>query len=667
MDDRVLYRDKLIMVMGMQRSGTTALLYALGQDPSVQVENEEPGGPLYDQYRLRSAKTIHPELMRIKRRVLLKPVVEAEYREIDDVIREFIVYDPLIAWIYRDPIDVWSSAKNTFHLPTGDMTSWLKAWVKGNESALRSLSGPFRDRIRAVGYHDLIQHREVFDALCEFLRLEPRNNLFWREDPKKGRHSLPEEIQKLIEHKTTAVMQQLHAQRIKPFHTPSSSEADTSAAQPLARASWTLRTNNDAVAEMTSIAEPLSGTRIAISNAEAQSPWDIQAVWPTMSVDAYRRYTASCWIRSDQPRTAELVLAQDHEPWEGLGFHQKIQTTSDWQHVGVDFWSHADEPDASLRFDLGGDAIAVEISDVMVGSPLFVLHRLSCQEGAKARVTRLPEDNSAVRIVTDELPTLEPIAIQLTAGHLPLRAGQDYTLAVSLRSAEPREVRVLVGQASPPWGLLGLCEVIQVSTDWSMHIFDFKATGGGESRLYFDMGQDQSTVDIRYASVFLAKSRMHHSFAIPGVQCELKFPVDHPTSVRVIATPDQSPTDQGAQVFNPDLKIMKYMRYSVSFVARADVPREIGFGVGRNSEPWTDLGIYHKVGVGRSWQPYYYEFIGNEDCDNARILFDVGRSNVPVEFAEIMIHPMNREAFVSSSDSRTTFNTQVANVPSSIK
>ena len=43
--------------------------------------------------------------MRIKRRVILKPVVEAEYREIDDVIQE-LDHDPLIAWIYRDPIDV---------------------------------------------------------------------------------------------------------------------------------------------------------------------------------------------------------------------------------------------------------------------------------------------------------------------------------------------------------------------------------------------------------------------------------------------------------------------------------------------------------------------------------------------------------------------------------
>ena len=161
MSDEVIYRDKLIMIMGMQRSGTTALLYALGQDPHVQVENEEPVSPLYDQYRLRPVYEIHQKLMQIKRRVLTKPVLEADFREIEDVIREFIVYDPRVVWIYRDPVDVWSSAKNKFNLSKHDMKTWLKRWAKGNESALRAMSGPYWNRIRIVGYHDLIQHREV--------------------------------------------------------------------------------------------------------------------------------------------------------------------------------------------------------------------------------------------------------------------------------------------------------------------------------------------------------------------------------------------------------------------------------------------------------------------------------------------------------------------------
>ena len=267
MDCVTICRNKLIMVMGMQRSGTTALLYALGQDPSVQIENEEPEGPLYNQYRLRPAHEMHPELMRIKRRVILKPVVEAEYREIDDVIQEFLAYDPLIAWIYRDPIDVWSSAKRTFHLSPEDFSDWLNRWVKGNESALRSLSGRFRDRIRAVDFHDLIQHREVFNSLCEFLHLEPRNNLFWREDPKKGHRSLPEDLQDRIESETRSVIEKLHEHWIKPARELLHFESDSQPEKSLPCSSWGLRTHYGAVAKMTSIPDR-GGTRFSIERLD---------------------------------------------------------------------------------------------------------------------------------------------------------------------------------------------------------------------------------------------------------------------------------------------------------------------------------------------------------------------------------------------------------------
>ena len=315
--NKEILRNKLIMVMGMQRSGTTALLYALGQDPSVQIENEEPEGPLYNQYRLRPAHEMHPELMRIKRRVILKPVVEAEYREIDDVIQEFLAYDPLIAWIYRDPIDVWSSAKRTFHLSPEDFSDWLNRWVKGNESALRSLSGRFRDRIRAVDFHDLIQHREVFNSLCEFLHLEPRNNLFWREDPKKGHRSLPEDLQDRIESETRSVIEKLHEHRIKPARELLHFESDSQPEKSLPCSSWGLRTHYGAVAKMTSIPDR-GGTRFSIERLTGPKAWHVQADWQLGSVVANRRYTASFWIRSDQPRTIPIILGQNHKPWKRL-------------------------------------------------------------------------------------------------------------------------------------------------------------------------------------------------------------------------------------------------------------------------------------------------------------------------------------------------------------
>lgn len=647
--NQIVYRDKLIMVMGMQRSGTTALLYTLGQDPSIQVENEEPEGPLYDAYRLRPADIIHGELIRMKRRVILKPVLEAEYREIDEVIQEFLIYDPLVVWIYRDPIDVWSSAKNTFSLSSDDMLNWLMRWVKGNESALRSLSGPFRDRIRAVSYTDLIEQREVYRTLCDYLRIQPLNNLFWRENPKKGHRSLPESIRNLIERKTRWVMKRLEANRLRPLATLPSNITNLTDEDSVNRPTWTIRTNNGVSAVATPSPDVSWATRVQIESSEIKNSWDVQAFSRPFNILAYRPYIASCWIRSDSPRDVDLVLGQDHEPWEGLGFAQKFHITPEWQHIGIRFTAHSDEPLASLRFDVGGDKTPVEISPIKVGSPLFDLNQLSCGEGASGRVVLCPDDSSAVRVSIDTLMTTDPTNIQLTVGHLLLQAGQDYTLATRLKAAAARTVRVSVGQAMSPWELRGLCQEIELSPEWSTHILDFRATAGGESRVYFDLGQSTDAVDFKYVTLFPSLDRIHQYLSHNGASCDLEFPEIEPHSVRAIVSTGEKRKAEDVQLYGADVMIKGQHRYRITFEARADMTRDFGFGVCRNADPWDDLGIYHKVIAGRAWQPFYYEFIPAADCDNARVIFDVGQSDIPIEFRNLLLEEMKPSEYENPS------------------
>ncbi|MBX9654750.1 sulfotransferase [bacterium] len=655
MGNHIVYRDKLIMVMGMQRSGTTALLYALGQDPSIQVENEEPEGPLYDAYRLRPADIIHGELIRMKRRVILKPVLEAEYREIDDVVQEFLIYDPLVVWIYRDPVDVWSSAKNTFSLSSDDMLDWLKRWVRGNESALRSLSGPFRERIRAVSYNDLIEKRDVYRTLCDFLRLRPVNNLFWRENPKKGHRSLPESIRSLIERKTKWVMKRLEANRLRPLATLPNDSTYINEEETVERSAWTVRTNNGVSAFAFHSPDVSWATRVQVESEETKNGWDIQAFSRPFSVLAYRPYIASCWIRSDSPRDVDMVLGQDHEPWEGLGFAQKFHVTPEWQHIGVRFTPHSDEPFASLRFDLGGDTTAVEISPIKVGSPLFDLNQLSFGEGASGRVTLCPDDASAVRVNIDALSGSDPTDVQLTAGHSFLQAGQYYTLAVRLRAAESRTVRVSVGQTISPWELRGLCQDIDVSREWSTHLLDFRATAGGESRLYFDLGLSAATIDFSFIYMFPSSDRIHQYTAHDGARCELEFPEIESGSVRATVSTSEKKSAEDVQLFISNVRLEAMHRYRITFQARADMTRDFGFGVGRNEEPWDDLGIYHKVIAGRIWQQFYYEFLATEDCDNARVLFDIGQSSTPIEIRDVAIDRMKRSEYENPSVNGSQF------------
>ena len=233
----------------------------------------------------------------------------------------------------------------------------------------------------------------------------------------------------------------------------------------------------------------------------------------------------------------------------------------------------------------------------------------------------------------------------MTAGYVDLLAGKDYTLAFCLRSAKPREIHVSVGQSPSEREQLILRHKVEIASEWSTHFFEFHSVEEGAARLFFELGQDQAQVDIRYAIIFMGNPGSIISQHLKGLDANWnsRSIVRHRSCAR--ATPNANAADQCVQIFLPDILIRRLARYRVSFRARADAPREIGFGVMRNEPPWNDLGIYHHIGLGRSWKPYYYEFVSIEDCDNGRILFDIGQSSIPMELEDVMIARMNIEDY----------------------
>lgn len=209
-DSTFLRRTGLILVMGVQRSGTTALVDSLGQDPRIRVENEDERSPFYRDHRLLPEAVIGPKIRSIRRRVLLKPISETIDRSLDDLLREFETHDPLTAWIYRDPRPVWRSWVRTFGTSPDSLESWIRDWNRRNQTVLDSLEGPFRDRVRIVAYEDLCAQPVVFERLCAWLGVRPRNNLFRRSETKPRE---PNRADLRIEQATRATLTALRSRR----------------------------------------------------------------------------------------------------------------------------------------------------------------------------------------------------------------------------------------------------------------------------------------------------------------------------------------------------------------------------------------------------------------------------------------------------------------------
>lgn len=83
--------------------------------------------------------------------------------------------------------------------------------------------------------------------------------------------------------------------------------------------------------------------------------------------------------------------------------------------------------------------------------------------------------------------------------------------------------------------------------------------------------------------------------------------------------------------------------YTLTFRARAEKPRRIGYNVGQAHQPWRMLGMARSVELTGTWQRFRAGFVASADDENARVNFQLGGSTVAVELADVRLRPGGRE------------------------
>jgi len=120
----------------------------------------------------------------------------------------------------------------------------------------------------------------------------------------------------------------------------------------------------------------------------------------------------------------------------------------------------------------------------------------------------------------------------------------------------------------------------------------------------------------------------------------LVFPPNNPGMVRIDIAQAATGVSFDIQLNQPRLKVKGNHQYTVSFQARADHPRTIFVGFARAHVPWTGLGLYSQIELTSEWQSFAEDFVATADEPNARILFDVGGSDIAVEVAAVRLHSL---------------------------
>src|SRR5437870_650391 len=129
---------ELIMVMGVQRSGTSVLYDSLKTDRTLTAFPEDIDSAFYCNFRLRPVSELAPVIERGPARILLKPISETGTRSLAKVAEEYRSYPLHFVWIYRDPVNVFDSMRREKWLAADeiDQPAQIRAWCKRNEYAL---------------------------------------------------------------------------------------------------------------------------------------------------------------------------------------------------------------------------------------------------------------------------------------------------------------------------------------------------------------------------------------------------------------------------------------------------------------------------------------------------------------------------------------------------
>lgn len=143
---------------------------------------------------------------------------------------------------------------------------------------------------------------------------------------------------------------------------------DCLAAEPdTRRVLWSLRVAAGNVAELEFPPGHPDTVRVIIGKAAAAN-FDIQLNLPLIPVRAGHRYAVEFRARADRTRTLYAGFAQAHEPWAGLGLHQRVELGTEWQSFVEPFVALAGEANGRIHFDAGESPVCFEVAGVRLRS-----------------------------------------------------------------------------------------------------------------------------------------------------------------------------------------------------------------------------------------------------------------------------------------------------------
>jgi len=278
---------------------------------------------------------------------------------------------------------------------------------------------------------------------------------------------------------------------------------------------------------------------------------------------------------------------------------------------------------------------------------------LNTYDENKAKLIVLPSNPNIRRVEVTQADTTTRWHIQLNYKPITVKGQEWYSLRFRARADEVRSMGVAVNQAHGPWEVLGLYRSVPLMRQWQDYKWEFLAIEDDiNARINFDLGGWKIPVEIAAVRLLKLSNRMlrwklHFR---EGNEAGLLGIPELPLGTRVAITKSLNNNPKHIQLVQQGVNLQVNERYRIRFNARADKPRDMYVAVSQAQYPWEGLGFNQKVSLTSEWQLFDFEFVAKSTDENARLIFDLGGHNIPVDINAVLLQ-RNSEIVIHSGDS----------------
>lgn len=371
------------------------------------------------------------------------------------------------------------------------------------------------------------------------------------------------------------------------------------------------------------------GARITLERVDGE-PFHVKFVKGPLPLRAGEAKTVRFSAKADRPRSVEFGVGQFEEPWGGLGIHQRVDLSAEWQSFEDDFLVAGDEPKACFYLWLGGDDAAVEFAEWSIEPSASSGPWILDVEG-DARAQRIAASPGELRI--DVLSTDGGADhVKIARPGQSVNAGSIYRAAFRARADRPRRLVFGLCQTNDPWEELGLQEEVQVGPEWRGFEADFAATRDeSAASLYVWLGEEAGTVEI--ADLSLAENPSGPAYFLDRADTCLAYrPASNDETLRVAIVKTDG-IAWNVKLRCEPLAVQAGEWYRAHWLARADQSRPVGVGFAQHQPPWSNLGFAAEIDVDEQWREFREDFRIPRAENEASLYFWLGEAAGAVELS----------------------------------